>query len=230
MKGKESYFALAPELLKKALPKRVELTDEDMTNIKLPSRRYGEIEQIIVDFYWELDIRFIPLAPLAIAQAMGCGPIPYRSLGRIAYPILKEASPDAVTCWIFNKPFVLFDDRMPASRCAFTMMHELAHICLDHRQHSKLAEIEANYFAATALCPLPLLEKSRLRVPAEIAKAFGISDECAQNRLKRLSVWQKIPEKRRNLAFDYAVGNRLSFKVPIQLDLFNNLEFEAKVQ
>jgi Zn-dependent peptidase ImmA (M78 family) len=230
MKEKESYFALAPELLKKALPKRVELTDEDKASIKLPPRRYEEIEQEIVDFYHDLDIRLIPLDPLAIAQAMGCGPISYRLLGRIAYPILKEASPDAVTCWVFGKPFVLFDDRMPTGRCAFTMMHELAHIRLGHREHSKLAEIEANYFAATALCPLPLLEKSRLRVPAEIAKAFGISDECAQNRLKRLSAWQKIPEKRRNLAFDYAVENRLSFKVPIQLDLFNNLEHEEKAQ
>ena len=227
---KETYFTLAPELLKKALPKRIELTDFDMASIKLPPRKYGEIERGVLKLYCDFDIRLIPLDPLAIAQAMGCGPIPYRSLGRIAYPILKEASPDAVTCWIFDKPFILFNDRMPTGRCSFTMMHELAHICLGHREQSKLAEIEANYFAATALCPLPLLEKSRLRVPAEIAKAFGISDECAKNRLKRLWVWQRIPMSRRNLAFDSAISNRLSFKVPIQLNLFNYLESEAKAQ
>ena len=126
----------------------------------------------------------------------------------------------APTCWISETPFILFDDRMSPARCAFTIMHEIAHVRLGHREHSKLAEIEANFFAATALCPLSLLEKSQLRIASEVANVFGISEECAQNRLSRLAKWQTLPMRMRNHIFDRAVLERMSFKIPIQQTLF----------
>lgn len=216
----DSYFKTAPEKLSSALPKRVELTDEDGRKIELPKWRYAEIEDAILALFREVDARFIPLDPLAIAQAIGCGPIPYRTFGPIALREFKKASPDALTLWIWDKPTILFDDRKPANRCQFSMMHEIAHVRLGHREHSKLAEIEANYFAAAALCPLVLLSRSGLVDVSEVARHFGVSEDCARLRLEALAKWKLIPVGLRNAKFGREILDRFSLKIPVQTLLF----------
>lgn len=216
----ESYFKTAPEKLLAALPKRVELTDEDEKKIVLPSWRYVEIEDAILALFRKVDARFIPLDPLAIAQTIGCGPFPYRTFGRLVYPVLKKASPDALTVWLGEIPAILFDDRMPPSRCRFSMMHEIEHVCLGHREHSKLAEIEANRFAATALCPIQLLARSGLMDAIDIAEHFGVSADCAQHRLEALAKWKTIPDIRRNRKFGREICERFQMKMPVQTLLF----------
>ena len=130
-------------MLRDFLPKRPELTDEDEQKIYIPDRRYSQIKDSIVDLFQKVNVKFIPVEPIAIAQALGCGPVPYRSLGRIALPVLMEASPDALTCWMLGKdlPMIFFNDRRPPTRVAFSLMHELGHVCLGHREHSKLAAV-----------------------------------------------------------------------------------------
>lgn len=113
----ESYFKTAPDKLLATLPKRVELTNEDEKKIVLPSWRYVEIEDAILALFRKVDVHFIPLDPLAIAQTIGCGPFPYRTFGRLVYPVLKKASPDALTVWLGEIPAILFDDRRPEARC-----------------------------------------------------------------------------------------------------------------
>ena len=218
----QSLFALAPELLGAVLPKRIKLTDEDESRIRLPDWRYVEIEDEVLELYRELDVRFVPLDPLAMAQALGYGPIPYRAFGQVVYPMLKAASPDALTIWIFgqDRPVILFDDRQTPQRCAFTMMHEIGHARLGHREHSKLAETEANHFAAAALCPLPLLDKSEIRMETEVSSTFGISLDCASHRLEALRKWQSLPASYRNKRFGQEVLERLRFKTPLQTTLF----------
>ena len=139
----ETPFSLAPKVLRDFLPKRPELTDEDEQKIYIPDRRYSQIKDSIVDLFQKVNVKFIPVEPIAIAQALGCGPVPYRSLGRIALPVLMEASPDALTCWMLGKdlPMIFFNDRRPPTRVAFSLMHELGHVCLGHREHSKLAAV-----------------------------------------------------------------------------------------
>ena len=215
-------FALAQETLRAKLPKRDELADEDAAKIYIPDRRYSQIKDSILDLFQRVDVRYIPIEPIAIAQALGCGPVPYRSLGRIALPALMEASQDALTCWTLgnDQPLILFNDRKPPTRVAFSLMHEIGHVCLGHREHSKLAEKEANYFASNALCPLPSLEKSGLSEVAKVASCFAVSEECAKNRLAALAKWRTVPESRRNLIFEREMIGRLVFKRPIQLPLF----------
>lgn len=222
----QSYFSLAPELLEAALPKCVELTDEDRVKIRLPDWRFEQMRGEILKLYRDLDIRYIPLDPLSMAQALGYGPIPYRAFGKMAYPKLKAASPDALTCWFRGKdvPIILFNDRQNAKRCAFTMMHEIAHARLGHREHSKLAEIEANFFAANALCPLPLLYRSGLVAAVDIAMHFGVSEECAQHRIADLGKWKSLPDSIRNNDFSTEVCRQLRMKIPIQQTL---LKLEA---
>lgn len=216
----ESYFKTAPEKLISALSKRVEPTEEDGRKIELPKWRYAEIEDAILALFREVDARFVPLDPLAIAQAIGCGPIPYRTFGQIAHRVFKKASPDALTIWLGESPLILFDDRKPANRCQFSMMHEIAHVRLGHRDHSKLAEIEANYFAASALCPLVLLARSGLVDAADVARHFGVSEACAQHRLDSLAKWKSLPADCRNVKFGREVAARFTLKIPVQTLLF----------
>ena len=216
----ENYFAKAPERLFAALPKKIDLTDEDEKKIALPRWRYVEIEDAILDLFKDVDARFVPLDPLAIAQAIGCGPIPYRTFGPIALREFKKASPDALTIWLGDSPLILFDDRKPANRCQFSMMHEIAHVRLGHREHSKLAEIEANYFAAAALCPLDLLSRSGLVDVSDVAKHFGVSEDCARLRLEALAKWKMLPVGLRNAKFGREILYRFSLKIPVQTLLF----------
>ena len=218
-----SPFALAGQTLRANLPKMVELTDEDAAKIYIPDRRYSQIKDSILELFKRIDVRFIPIEPIAIVQALGCGPVPYRSLGRMAMPALMEASPDALTCWMLgnDQPLILFNDRKPPTRVAFTLMHEIGHVCLEHREHSKLAEKEANYFASNALCPLPMLEKSGLSGASRVAECFAISEECAKNRLAAFAKWRMLPESNRNMLFEKELVKRLAFKRPIQLPLFS---------
>ena len=213
---------MAPAMLASMLPKRVELSREDEVRIRLPQWRHEEIEQAIVTLYEKIDARFVPLEPLAIAQALGYGPIPYRALGPKIWPLLHAASPDALTCWFFGQetPLILYDDRQPSRRCVFSMMHEIGHAWLGHREHSKLAEIEANKFASAALCPLPLLDRSGLLEEEGVVKYFGVSVDCARLRLEALARWRSLPVSHRNRAFGKAVLSRLRFKVAVQGRLF----------
>ena len=116
----QSLFALAPELLGAVLPKRIKLTDEDESRIRLPDWRYVEIEDEVLELYRELDVRFVPLDPLAMAQALGYGPIPYRAFGQVIYPMLEAASADALTIWISgqNATMRLHDDARNRTRPA----------------------------------------------------------------------------------------------------------------
>lgn len=219
----ETPFSQSSEVLRRSLPKRIELSDEDERKIYIPDRRYSQIKDSIAELFRKVDVKFIPIEPLAIAQALGCGPVPYRSLGRIALPALMEASQDALTCWMFgnDNPLILFNDRKPPTRVAFSLMHEIGHVCLGHREHSKLAEKEANYFASNALCPLPILETSGLSEVSKVASCFAVSEECAKNRLAALAKWRMVPESRRNVIFEREMIDRLAFKRPIQLSLFS---------
>ncbi len=214
-------FALAPQAFRAFLPKRVKLSDEDAAKIYIPDRRYGQIKDGILELFRRADVKFIPLDPLAIAQALGCGPVPYRTLGRLAMPALIEASHDALTCWMLgsDSPLILFNDRQNPARVAFSVAHELGHVMLGHHEHSKLAEKEANYFAANALCPLPMLEATGLSKSAEVAKTFAISEECAINRLAAMRKWRDLPYSRRNVTFEAEIVKMLKFKRPIQLTL-----------
>ena len=217
-----NLFTMAPAALEGALPERVSPADPDEARIRLSSTRYAQIEIAVLELYRDVDARFVPLEPLSIAQELGYGPIPYRALGAKISRLLHAASPDALTCWFWgeDRPLILFDDRKPRRRCAFTMMHEIAHARLGHREHSELAEMEANKFAAEALCPLPLLSRSGLVAPEKISEHFGVSEECARHRLDALAKWNALPGSRRNRLFAEGVLGRFRFKIPIQGILF----------
>jgi Zn-dependent peptidase ImmA (M78 family) len=75
-------------------------------------------------------------------------------------------------------------------RKIFTIAHEIGHIVLGHHRLDVMEEDkhemyqhnerEANYFAATLLCPMPMVKVMNPVSYAEIRQMFGLSKECAE--------------------------------------------------
>lgn len=90
-------------------------------------------------------------------------------------------------------------------RIRWTKAHELGHIVLGHFDHlscdsscklsDKELESEADYFAATLLCPMPLCKTFGISSPAQIQSRFGLSKEASTNRWNDYLEWQHWHKK-----------------------------------
>ena len=177
--------------------------------------------------YEKTNTRIIPIPVLDIVNGLGCSIIPYRSFGPRFNDVLLKASQDAVTLQFIGatRSAILYNDRQPATRINFSILHEVGHIELGHKEQSKLAEYEANHFAAVALCPLDLLEHYHISEPKKVAELFDISDECARHRLDALNNSRNVPRSTARIQFRRAIIERFKFKRTAQIDLFGNYVF-----
>lgn len=195
--------------------------NEDRAPIRIPRKRYRQIEQAVLDLCEATDVHTIPFDVLRMVSALGIQLIPYVSLSRDAQEWARRVSKDAFMPWgMDGRPTAIFyNSKMLVSRLKFTLVHELEHARLLYRQHGELAEIEANAFAATALCPLPLIEHFGIGDTATLASVFEISGEFAEHRLEQYAKWKRLPIQSRNIRFDMAVRTRFHLNVPYQPEL-----------
>ena len=220
----ETPFARAAQSFSAALPKYVEAVDEDLAKIVIPGWRYDEIADAVLAMYEKVDARVMPLPVFDIVNGLGCSLIPYRSYGPRLHEVLIDASKDAFTMQFFgsSKPIIMYNDRRLPVRINYTIMHEVGHIALNHKEHSALAEKEANYFAGLALCPLDLLEHYGIDSAQKITQLFNVSGEFAENRLKAMANRRHRMITDCDVKFRDAVVSRFHFKDAYQMDLFAN--------
>ncbi len=226
-KYEPSPFALAPQSFAKALPRHCEVTDEDLATIKIPGWRYDAIDNAVLRMYEKADVHTIPLSGLDIALRLNYSITPYRAFGQRICDELLKASPDALS-GLFRgaeRDVIFYNDRQPPHRVNFSLLHEIGHIELGHKEQSPLAEIEANHFAAVALCPTALLEHYKINDPKKVSELFNISLKCAVNRLKSLNNSKLIQKSAMSLAFAKAVIERLRFEKMVNVDLFGEYVF-----
>lgn len=88
-----------------------------------------------------------------------------------------------------NRYVIFYDDLPSLQRQRFSIMHEIGHILLGHKQESDLARIQANYFAAYALAPSPLIYLYEVEDFIELSQVFNISQECAMLCATRYNNW-----------------------------------------
>lgn len=88
---------------------------------------------------------------------------------------------------------IYYDDSHPKVRQRFTVMHEIGHIVLGHKESSECAEKCANYFAAYALAPTPMIWKLKCEDYLYVAKRFWISKESADISFWRYILWIDLP-------------------------------------
>lgn len=107
-----------------------------------------------------------------------------------------------------NNNLILYSDNAKSEkRLKWTLAHEIGHIYMGHTCDSNLAEVEANWFAAELLMPIPILfemVKVMKTVTADaLVDLFGVSHQAAIKkissikRMKRVSyyLWDDLIEK-----------------------------------
>lgn len=110
------------------------------------------------------------------------------------------------------------DFNVPGRR-RWTKAHELGHVVLRHfpmTAEAMLAEhgfnnltapeceTEADRFAATLLCPMPLFETLKIQSPVDIIYVFGLSTEAANYRWNEYVRWT---QSRRKTAWESDIRN-----------------------
>lgn len=112
-----------------------------------------------------------------------------------------------------DSPLVIYNPRHSAARRASTIMHELAHVLLEHvpgkvvlsadgtmavREHDSKQEEEANWLAGAVLAPRDgLIElKARPMTSEAIAETYGISKSLVDYRLRMTGVESQLRARR----------------------------------
>ena len=167
--------------------------DEDKVGgALLTKKKYAYIEKKVVDLYIELTLSTHPLNPFSIAKGCGYIVLPYSSLCDEAVNLLREKELDGFSC--FNQTdrlhYIYYDDREVIARQYFTVMHEIGHIRLGHKEDSALADKEADYFAAYSLAPSPIMEIYKCEDFIDIMVLFGVSEPCAVRCFDRFIKWE----------------------------------------
>lgn len=101
------------------------------------------------------------------------------------YAIAKEYSDDAFK----YGNIICYNNSGPEGRIRFSLMHELGHFVLDHKETSRLNEDEADYFASCVLAPRVAIHKTLCRTADAIHDTFGLSYAASNRALTDYKKW-----------------------------------------
>lgn len=148
--------------------------------ISISNRRYEQIKSIVVDLFVKYGVSCVPVNSFELATKMGIKVIPYSAITDSKRYLLLKKSEDGF-CVEKNKGewYIFYNDEKEYGRINNTIMHEIAHIVLDHTEDSELAEAEVKFFAKYALAPPVLIHKLNISDPYEISRVFEVSLEAA---------------------------------------------------
>ena len=165
--------------------------NEEYTSVRLQSKVYDRIEKEVVALYKKLHINEIPIKPFKIASQLGFVVKEYSSLSRKVLIELKTKEQEGVSHYDpeLGTFVIYYDDTITYSRIRFTIMHEIGHILLGHREESVLAKRMADYFAAYSLAPSPLMDLFNCEDYIDVSDKFDVSPECADNCFDRFTNW-----------------------------------------
>lgn len=165
--------------------------NEEYTIVRLPSKVYNKIEKAVVALYKKLNITKVPIKPFVIASQLEFIVKKYSSLPRDVQIELKIREKEGLSHYDpdLGTFVIYYDDSISFARVRFTIMHEIGHILLGHREESELAKKMADYFAAYALAPSPLMDYYECEDYMDVANKFDVSQECADICFQRLTNW-----------------------------------------
>ena len=169
----------------------------------ITGERYEQIKESVADMYEDLGYTEIPINVFELCHKLNIKLIRYSALSINCAEYSRRFSDDGFNLLNVNtmQYQVYYNDLMPQERITFTIMHEIGHIMLDHKTHGEKDEHEANFFAKTALAPLGLIYRLKLKNSSEIAETFGISSEFAENIVRyynKSMIFPSICEKEAN--------------------------------
>lgn len=170
------------------------------THCCLSNKRYEEIKEIVADMYEDLGYKKLPIDVFELCNRLRIKVIKYSELSTPNVMNSRRLSDDGYNLFNVNtnQYEIYYNDIVLCERTSFTIMHEIGHIMLEHTSHAEINEQEANFFAKTALAPLGVIYKLKLRNALEVAKTFGLSMEFSENIVKhynRAMIFPSIAEK-----------------------------------
>lgn len=186
---------------------------------KIPTDpRFGFVTEQAYQFLLEYGYNSFPIDPFRVLEDLSeyvtCLPwSDAKSILNDEDPFhVREQNADARTIYSRknNHYFIVYDDIGPYSsrRISWTIMHEIGHIILGHliefnetsldrggltEKKYGVLEIEANYFAAEALMPTALMRYFSDIEVGEIELLFGVSEEAALKKYKRVFEASYLP-------------------------------------
>ena len=146
----------------------------------LSDERYEEIKQIVVEHFKKYNISCVPVNGYEMVKKMGIKMVFYSSLCDKKIKASMEISKDGFSLYDGQKWIIYINDLdYNYTRTNNTIIHEVAHIVLNHSEDSELADKEANFFAKYSLAPPILILRLNLHSIKEIEKTFEISHSAA---------------------------------------------------
>lgn len=103
------------------------------------------------------------------------------------YDMCLSYSDDAFR--IGNLMIIAYNEEKPKTRIRFSLMHELGHHILEHKNDSPENENEANYFSSNILAPRIAMYYTKRKKIKEIADIFEISEWAAYYAAQDFSEW-----------------------------------------
>lgn len=157
--------------------------------MRLSDEQYEFIKGEVVALFERYDVRCIPISGFELAYKMGIKLIPYSSLDRAQRIAARKLSADGFYMEVDENDLIYYNDNRPYERTNMTILHEIGHCVLDHKNGSEEEEAEANFFAKYAAAPPPLVHRIKPDRPEEIAEIFNISYEAAVYALSYYKKW-----------------------------------------
>lgn len=166
------------------------INEHEYTEIRFPTILYNKIEEKVFLLYKELNLTKLPINPFDIAERRGYIIKSFSQLNKKDFSLIKT---DAISYYNpYIKKFVIYyDDKQDRRRVRFTIMHEIGHIEMGHRQESILARKVADYYAAYTLAPSPVIHYCKCEDYMDIVNKFDVSQTCADICFQRYNNWLK---------------------------------------
>lgn len=161
---------------------------EDEIISGLCDQRYEEIKARVADLFESCKICCLPVNAFEIAARLGLHIAPY-SVRPNWTRALSLKQKDGFSLTFKGKTYIFYNDEKSYERQNWTILHEIGHHVLGHRESSIVAEREADFFAKYALIPPPLVHKLGITKPEEIQAYFNASREAARYGMNYYQKW-----------------------------------------
>ena len=159
--------------------------------MRLSNDRYEKIKRKVVGFIKECGIRSYPIDIKNICEKLGCKLLTYSMLDIEDREFVMNKSEDGYIL-TDEKGIVgiCYNDLEYYDRITTTIAHEIGHYVLGHKEHSALAESEADFFAVYLLTPNPILYKYGVDNELDLCSRFKVSMSLGMNSWNRFVKWR----------------------------------------
>lgn len=173
--------------------------------MRLTDDRYERIKRKVVDFIKKNNIDTYPLDCYKICEKLNIPLVKYSSLNKDERDFVESKSGDAyIVKTNDNKPVgIVYNDDAKELRIPTNLAHELGHIGMGHKEHSMLADVEADFFGVYFLAPNPLMERYDIQSFEDVYNKFNVSMQVAINAFNRYTIWKRWRKKNNRNYEDY---------------------------